>query len=83
MSKTPDILIFQQEFPNIPGKPERKPGFLPAKMYGFKCRQNLNISNMRMDGEFGKCEQIRKLNETASGGNPVVPFSVSLYTLKI
>jgi hypothetical protein len=56
MRTTPDILIFQQEFPNTSGKPERKSGFLSAKMYGCKCQQNLNISNMRVGGEFGKCE---------------------------
>jgi len=36
MRTTSGIVIFQQEFPNTPGKPERKPGFLPAKMYGRK-----------------------------------------------
>jgi hypothetical protein len=61
MIATPDIIIFQKDFSGTPGKPERKSGLLPAKMYGCKCRQNLNISNIRVSGEFGKCEQIKKV----------------------
>jgi hypothetical protein len=60
MIATPDIIIFQKDFSGTTGKPERKSGFLPAKMYGYKCRKNLNKSNMCVSGEFGKCEQIKK-----------------------
>ena len=58
MSATPGIVIFQKDFSNTPGKPERKTGFLPAKMYGRKCRKNLNISGMRVGDGFGKYGQI-------------------------
>jgi len=57
MRATPGIVIFQQEFPNTLGNPEQKSGFLPAKIYEYKYQRNLNISNMRVSGEFGEYEQ--------------------------
>ena len=61
MRATPGILIFQQQFSLTPGKPERETGFLLKKMCGCKCRENLDISRMRMGGGFGVYEQVTKL----------------------
>jgi hypothetical protein len=57
MKTTPGIL-FQQKVFKTTGKPERELWFVPIQVQVFKYNPYLNISNDRLFGGVGKCEQI-------------------------
>ncbi|SHJ04284.1 hypothetical protein SAMN05444280_1108 [Tangfeifania diversioriginum] len=53
--------IAQNEFYVPHGKPTKNAGFLPTQSQDFKDNSNVNSSNNRLCGKFGKVGQLKKL----------------------